>query len=301
MNPDRRIVNPALLGQQSLQDIDLYINPITGNDSNNGLTASTAKQTVQAAWNSLPTLIRTTATLNLADGTYYESVKLSGKTAQGNAVILIKGNTASPDSVVMTGEEQSTPGVAVGTNGFYCDNQKYVVIEGIKFQYYISSGMQATFFSDIVVRNCKATKCLFGFNSLRHSIVRGESLEVYDGLVSSSRGIVATRNASFIIANSNMHDLASGFLIGSQGLLEAQSITVDNCINGIFAASSYVSITSGGTNTISNCTTGLIGSLNAVISYNNNSTTTYTSNTTNEDLQTGTQRLIGAFATVNFN
>jgi hypothetical protein len=86
----------ALLGFKSSKttaDITYYVST-TGSDSNDGLTSETAFRTLQHAFDVLPNVILHAVTINLAAGTYNESIDFIGV---GNGAIHLQGagNTAS--------------------------------------------------------------------------------------------------------------------------------------------------------------------------------------------------------------
>ena len=79
LRPDRRIVNPSLLGVRSdTEDFTLYVNGTTGDDKNSGFTTDTAKRTIQAAVDLLPERLKCNATIKIANGVYRETVTVSG-------------------------------------------------------------------------------------------------------------------------------------------------------------------------------------------------------------------------------
>ena len=48
LKPDRKITNPALLGSQSFSVLDLYVDPVLGDDENAGNDHTRPKQTIQS-------------------------------------------------------------------------------------------------------------------------------------------------------------------------------------------------------------------------------------------------------------
>jgi len=73
-------------------------------DSNDGLSLGTAKQTIQAAVNSIPLILRGDATIHVADGTYNESIVVGAHSRQGLFSITIVGNNLDRNLVVLDGE-----------------------------------------------------------------------------------------------------------------------------------------------------------------------------------------------------
>lgn len=70
-----------------------------GSDSNNGLanTAGGAFKTISKAISVIPQIMNHDITVNIADGTYVETVSILG--FSGSGTLTIQGNTATPDNV----------------------------------------------------------------------------------------------------------------------------------------------------------------------------------------------------------
>lgn len=64
-------------------DLTYYVDTTNGNDSNDGLTAGTALKTIMAAINKIPQVVNHTVTINVAIGTYNETVILAGFSGHG--------------------------------------------------------------------------------------------------------------------------------------------------------------------------------------------------------------------------
>jgi len=86
-----------------------YVNVNTGSDSNNGLTSGTPWKTIQHAVTTISNtydLAGFNCTIQLADGTYPESVSLTSYVGRGqlghSGPILIQGNVGSPGNVVVS-------------------------------------------------------------------------------------------------------------------------------------------------------------------------------------------------------
>lgn len=92
------------------KDLTLYVSP-SGNDSNNGLSASTPFLTMQKAWNTLIAsydLNGYNATISLANGTYNQGLAAEGAVlglGSGNSIYLL-GNNSSPSSCVISTNNQ---------------------------------------------------------------------------------------------------------------------------------------------------------------------------------------------------
>lgn len=105
------VTQPALSADRSY-----YVNSVTGNDSNNGLTAGTAYATIQKAINvaSALNLNGYTATINVADGSY---ASFTTTRAASGGEIVIKGNNAAPQNVII-GPTMGKTGIAIIHAGY---------------------------------------------------------------------------------------------------------------------------------------------------------------------------------------
>lgn len=86
-------------------DLTLYVNASSGNDGNDGLSSSKAKKTIMAAINAIPkNLGKYIATVNVAAGTYNESITITGFFAgDGNGTASIRIDGASQSEVIING------------------------------------------------------------------------------------------------------------------------------------------------------------------------------------------------------
>jgi hypothetical protein len=136
--PDRRIVNPQLMGiLTGTEDFTIFVDCINGDDRNNGLTTATAKKTIQSAVDILPARLRCNVTVDIADGVYREEVKLFGITAElGKSLILLGDETCFPGAVGepavrVTGNDNETTGTRVREFGIWAQKCSNVMIKGI--------------------------------------------------------------------------------------------------------------------------------------------------------------------------
>jgi hypothetical protein len=143
------------LGRKRIaQDLNLYVNIATGNDSNDGLTPGTAFQHIQSAWDHVVRFIDMNShnvNINVADGTYNIPVKCYGNPlgfGTGNFVTIV-GNITTPanckiittndhcimsqsgNTVILQGLYLSASGQDVGRNdacAIVCDSGSTVII-----------------------------------------------------------------------------------------------------------------------------------------------------------------------------
>lgn len=109
------------------QNTIFFVNPVNGNDSNDGLTQQTAWKHVQFACDQMISSYDhggCSTTIQLADGTYNESVAIVGDLT-GAVQFHLTGNLAHPEYVLWN--------VAPFTCGIEARDKSCVTIEGIKF------------------------------------------------------------------------------------------------------------------------------------------------------------------------
>ena len=102
------------------------VDPVNGDDNNDGFTPATAFKTIQKAVNTALNLDPNgyTVTIQLADGVYNEAVRINRPMFDGGMLVLM-GNWATPQNVVIN---------AVGGNALLVDGTgARVRVEGIKF------------------------------------------------------------------------------------------------------------------------------------------------------------------------
>ncbi|MCB2155310.1 right-handed parallel beta-helix repeat-containing protein [bacterium] len=87
LNPDRAIHLGPGFGYESEDGLVIYVDDASGNDMYSGLTPGRAKKTIQAAVDALPPVLTGETIIQIADGTYTETVLMFG--------ILISGDSAS--------------------------------------------------------------------------------------------------------------------------------------------------------------------------------------------------------------
>lgn len=114
LNPDNTLVDLTLLTINSqTSDFTIYVNGGTGNDANNGLSPASAKKTIQAAVDMLPSKLRCNVTVDIANGVYRERVVLAGvNMTPGKKLTLLgdetwTGASGSP-AVRITGTDQDS-------------------------------------------------------------------------------------------------------------------------------------------------------------------------------------------------
>lgn len=298
LQPDRKITNPTLLGSQSLKVLNLYVNPDTGNDNYPGLRPERPKQTIQAAWDALPPMIRRNATINLADGVYREEVLLTGKTVIGNATIAIVGNELDPSAVRVSGADEGAPTTPVRTAAFHSVRQHNLYVSGIRFEYTktiiedplpTGVGFWVAKGSSVIVNNCR-----FENNRLGLVVRQGSTADVYDcefgpGGHSGSWAIWYNMDSGGNVVDCYIHDVYNGISAFRQSVVWVWGTEVANCGAYGVVASFISDLTfQPDVNLISGCNVGVKAARNSVISYANDSTRVqYSGNSTDKEFDTG--------------
>ncbi|MBN1515808.1 right-handed parallel beta-helix repeat-containing protein [Candidatus Sumerlaeota bacterium] len=259
LNPDRRVVNPALLGQQSFdEDITLYVDAVNGDDANNGLTTDTAKQTIQAAVDLLPARINTNITIRIFPGVYRETVVLTGIAVSPFKSLLLLGDdewepaSASDPEARITGADTDVSPVPVRDNCIYIENCSGVQIQGIAVDYANLDGLYCMNSSTIIVTYCKASNCIAeGFQAVLSDINFSHCLSTENGLAGFNLlncitqglefvDVTATYNGhkgfAFRATNANMRDCTADNNESGPGTTDAGMYVDRNsfiCLKGV--------------------------------------------------------------------
>lgn len=143
MNPDYEIVNLALRAlQTTTRDFTIYVNDQTGNDRNNGLSRRWPKRTIQAAIDTLPERIRCNVTIDVAEGEYFENVKIFGISIEPGKSLTILGDTAwtpassTPPRVRVTGaKDDQNSTTRLRDHAFHAVNCSEIIFRGLLVDY----------------------------------------------------------------------------------------------------------------------------------------------------------------------
>jgi hypothetical protein len=116
-------VNVDLCGQLALRPtkttiaLTYYVNTTLGNDNNLGLAVGAgAFKTIGKAVSMIPQIINHTISINVADGTYAETVSLSGFV--GSGYIYLTGNSGTPANVIVNIINVTHVTCGLSINGF---------------------------------------------------------------------------------------------------------------------------------------------------------------------------------------
>jgi hypothetical protein len=274
LTPDRPITNPALLGSQSYSELDLFVDPVLGNDENPGTDPTRPKQTIQAAWNALPPMIQEDATIHLVDGTYREEVLLKGKTVIGDATITIQGNESDPRQVRITGSDASADTTPVRDTCFRIENQKNLAFEGILFNYTNlndpdtmrkEAGIFATEGSSLWLESCIFENNEIGLLVENSSFVYMIDC-IFDHGVGNNYGLYLRRTSGAICITSTFSNMESGVLSDRYCWSQYQACVVDNCVVGInMSISASAEFPLSTPSTVTRCTIGIAARRNSIL------------------------------------
>ena len=264
--PDRKITDAKIIGLQSVESIDIYVNPGTGNDNNVGISPTKPKQTIQAAWDSLPSLISKNTNIHLADGFYPEQVLLKGKTVVRDATISIVGNRASPLNVVVSGSDNPTTISMDREYGFQVIRQEDLFVAGITFKYCSITGLQVTDWSGVTIRDCNfLNNGNMGLQIIRGGRVEGINLEIAHSSGVNKWGVNAKYQAYVKLYDCNIHHCQDyGVVSNYLSEFQVHNLLVSDCSTAI-QCRSLGHFTFLSNSTIKDCSVGLEGSLNSVI------------------------------------
>ena len=132
---DRTQLWQALTGMQRqllTGPLSMYVNAATGLDTNDGLSAATPMQTLNAAWGKIMhnyDLGGNLITVHMADGTYaplYAAGQPTGLQGAGAPPVLFQGNVANPQNVIVSATAAQTHAVEV-VNGAYIAVDSFTV------------------------------------------------------------------------------------------------------------------------------------------------------------------------------
>jgi len=171
---------------KSASTITYYANPASGSDTNSGTSAGAAFASIQTAINKLPQTINHVATINMATGSYGETVTISGFNGAGYIQILGGTLVASADSYNIS-------------NMIINYNSVYVLVVGVKATSISADGFLVNInpgrsnFSNVI---CSSTAA--GYNAF--STIASPSIDISGSDAANHNcGINAARNANVCV------------------------------------------------------------------------------------------------------
>ena len=294
----------SLLGQQSFdQDITLYVDAINGDDSNTGLTTGTAKQTIQAAWDSIPKIVRSNFNVVVFPGSYREESTFSGKVMVGSHTVSIAGSTTDSTQVVISGDMSPLPAAENLFLGFIIKNQNNIVIENITFEKFQNAAIFVSDNSQFTINNCVIDQCWDGILIIRSEML-ATKLTVKDGRLATvpsshdprlpffpggNDAIRADFLSSITIEESTITNHNRAISVFKNSNCKTVHSNIDNCGWGFFAIFNAF-LTFGDppeANTIQNCDKGVVLMMNSTAYGPGHQM--YSGNTDDNDFQSGSQ------------
>jgi hypothetical protein len=293
LSPDRPITNPALIGLQDQKPLTLYVNPLIGNDQFAGNRPSKPKKTIQSAWNALPRLLSTTATIQLADGEYYEALLLQGKIIPGDCRIVLRGNSESSSSVCILGSsDRLTSTTPVRPDIITVIEQRCLRFEDITFAYATSACLAIAENSRVELDSCQLREAKFGLNTAGFSDVYIEDSIISDSPsgpfmfmgVFNAESKLSAVNCKFVhVQAKTVNELNScGLATATHSQLLLKDCEIVGFYSGVDAIYMGFATFNGGGNLIRNCNYGARIMVNSVsqgaiasagkVTYQNNTT-----------------------------
>jgi hypothetical protein len=201
---------PNLLGKANLSttpqkttaDITYYVNASTGLDTNDGLTSGAAFKTIAKAVSMLPQTIQHNVTIQLAPGTYAETVNLYGY--NGGGTINIKGGNTLGESVNYIVKNVYTWLVLCRT-----------VIMGITTNSTTDNHFQVYITSCTVIQNCNSTIVAGNLHGVYAN--GGGTVNLYYNNFSYKGGALVASYGSTIISEGNTGSGNTTALIADRG------------------------------------------------------------------------------------
>lgn len=232
----------------------IYVNASTGSDSNDGLTTSTSKLTLQAAIDYLATFgpyLRGQFVIELAAGTYARG-RFPDDGLPSELPIIIRGPDVGGHPNVPTASiSEAASGVAA--DGILARGGTRIKVKDIKFTGWDGSssvgGVQVTDAGELYTENCHFENCYWGASVLNRSNldVKGGIFDpcgTLNGTLDSGAGTRTLFNCRHAIGTQNAGTLANGPIFrnsakacmaqeGSTG--HADYLTIHDCLRGLEA------------------------------------------------------------------
>lgn len=271
LTPDQNLVDLTLnTVSTGVQDYTIYVDGTNGDDKNNGLTAGTAKKTIQAGFDIIPSQLRCNVTLKIMPGDYYEMVSVHGISASGTLwsngfegkFLRVLGDetwthTSTGDpNVRILGSDTST-GPQVRKYALIAHQCSAVQFEGIWFDRASSVGAK-TENGNYIFKNCKATNSSFaGFASITGSFTN------YINCLATlnAHGFYAMNASMYVTASSSLANTNFGAYVQGPGTatIYAGSKLNNNGFSGIYVRDNGVLGIGSGSPTVESMSNGHYG------------------------------------------
>lgn len=117
----------------AIPPVNYYVNASSGSNSNDGLSSGAAFATIAKAISMLPAIMLGPCTINLANGTTYDPIKVVGITNSRDSFLRIIGNTTTPNNVITTGTVTAVHDDSwSGTTGALISGNVFVELSGLQ-------------------------------------------------------------------------------------------------------------------------------------------------------------------------
>lgn len=188
--------------------LDIYVDAIGGDDANDGLTPTTAVQTIQSGVDRIPPIVHDDVTVHVAHGTYAEAVVLADRMQPHGATITLSGDTADPSQVVIDGS-------GVRSRGLSVSGVSDVIVEGFEVRNHISWAV---------------------------AVIRGGTITLSNlSVVNNTLGMLLTRTYVTLSSVSLSNNAATSVLCQSGSTCQIGDLTVSGGNIALFSSrSSYV-------------------------------------------------------------
>jgi hypothetical protein len=141
--------------------VNLYVNGSTGSDTNTGYASGSAKATLAAALNLIPSLLMNNYVINVADATYAEVIEIRRFMSVGSGSIKIAGNTTTPANVSFTGSSSMiTLNGSLSASCIAVEGVVNVEFEGIRVNATSTFGALIAYNANVIFDRCTVTGTL---------------------------------------------------------------------------------------------------------------------------------------------
>ena len=236
----------AAVGNVSTQSITYYVSN-AGSDVAGDGSVGNPFATIQYAVDSLPDYLAHECNIQLAAGTYRESIVVNKNNVDETPYLYITGNIGAPNSYRVTGADAGADTTAVRDYGFEFYGDAFFYIRGIKLDYYKKAGIYTQNSSKVRMANMNLNYCaqdnLYGAIKLgvfSYVDVRG-TLNITGNGGNNEAGFYASDGQSHMYNYGTFNITIRNVKYGIYSDTQSQWIT-DNNVNWIIDNSAIVKI-----------------------------------------------------------
>jgi len=232
--------------------LDLYVDASTGDDANDGLSPTSAKQSIQAAVRDIPMLLSGDVQVHIANGTYNERVALMPRMRpDGLHWIRLIGDTVAPGNVVIDGTGLPDPGGNAASEGIWVSDLP-VEISGLSVSNFASAGIGVSFGGFALIRNCRLQN-----NQLGLSAEQGGVTDVEDAILTTNQIGVNVANGGIVYLGGVLdvsNNTDKGLRAAQNSLIELRNYTACSITNNDIVVYEHSTVSGYGGCTISGST-----------------------------------------------